>query len=194
MSDYEQHVETAAEAIWTASRADEGTISATGAKIVARAALAAVYDDILAEHKKMLLNEFRQITDTLAEALGYHHDPDYGYAIGDCTALTLANQAAIELQNLKAARDAVARGMAYLECGGCQGLGAHRRHCPHNPDYTPWRELADKAETLGDRIGSNDMGAANRCYAVAGRMRARHDEELTKRATRQQTRTDVEDQ
>ena len=38
MNDYMEHaIEQAAETIWKTSRADEGTISATGAKIIARA-------------------------------------------------------------------------------------------------------------------------------------------------------------
>lgn len=41
-------VERLAEAIWTTSRADEGTISATGAKIVARALLPVVEREIAA--------------------------------------------------------------------------------------------------------------------------------------------------
>lgn len=59
------------------------------------------------------------------------------------------------------------------DCGGCQGLGSHRRHCPRSPTYNRWLELADQAEDLGDRIGSNDMGAANMAYGLAGRLRER---------------------
>ena len=53
-------------------------------------------------------------------------------------------------------------------CGGCQGLGSHRRFCPRHPEYHPWRQLAQMAEDIGDRIGSNDPGIANRAYALAG--------------------------
>ena len=58
------------------------------------------------------------------------------------------------------------------ECGGCQGLGNHRRLCPHHPDYHPWRRLAQMAEDIGDTIGSNDPGLANRAYDLAGRINA----------------------
>jgi hypothetical protein len=54
------------------------------------------------------------------------------------------------------------------ECGGCRGIGSHRRFCPHHPDYHPWKQLAQMAEDIGDRIGSNDTGLANRAYALSG--------------------------
>jgi hypothetical protein len=57
------------------------------------------------------------------------------------------------------------------ECGGCQGLGAHRRYCPQHPDYHPWRVLADRAEDIGDRIGGSDPGLANQAYFLAGAIR-----------------------
>jgi hypothetical protein len=56
-------------------------------------------------------------------------------------------------------------------CGGCRGVGAHRRHCPRHPDYHPWRRLADMAESIGDTIGGNDTGIANRAYSLAGAIR-----------------------
>lgn len=64
------------------------------------------------------------------------------------------------------------------DCGGCQGIGAHRRHCRENPTYTRQRQLADAAETLGDEIGSNNPGAANCCYRAAGLLMAQHRELL----------------
>lgn len=57
------------------------------------------------------------------------------------------------------------------ECGGCNGLGSHRRLCVHHPDYHPWLRLALMAEDIGDTIGSNDAGTANQAYALAGRIR-----------------------
>ena len=58
------------------------------------------------------------------------------------------------------------------DCGGCQNLGAHRRHCPHHPDYHPWQRMADMAEEIGDVIGSNDVGIANTAYQLSERIRA----------------------
>jgi hypothetical protein len=65
-------------------------------------------------------------------------------------------------------------------CGGCIGLGRHQKHCRQNPDYNRWAELADRVESLGDEVGSNDMGAANRLYEVAGRLRTKAREERSR--------------
>lgn len=56
-------------------------------------------------------------------------------------------------------------------CGGCRGIGNHRRHCPHHPNYHPWRVLADRAEDIGDTIGSNEPGIANRAYQLGALIR-----------------------
>jgi hypothetical protein len=61
------------------------------------------------------------------------------------------------------------------DCGGCQGLGSHRRHCKQNPDYSREREWADQAEDLGDMVGPNCMGAANALYRAAGLLRDQAD-------------------
>lgn len=58
------------------------------------------------------------------------------------------------------------------DCGGCRGMGSHRRYCPRNPNYHPWRRLADRAVDIGDQIGGNDPGVANQAYALAARIRA----------------------
>lgn len=57
-------------------------------------------------------------------------------------------------------------------CGGCEGLGAHRRTCPTQPGWN-WARLYMIADELGDSIGSNDIEAANMAYAIAGRMKKR---------------------
>lgn len=57
-------------------------------------------------------------------------------------------------------------------CGGCAGLGSHRRHCHKHPNYDYRLVLADYAESLGDRIGPNDTVSANAAYGIAGRLRA----------------------
>ena len=58
------------------------------------------------------------------------------------------------------------------DCGGCQGLGSHARDCTANPNYSYRRVLAERAEDLGDTIGSRDPAAANACYRAAGLLRA----------------------
>lgn len=67
-------------------------------------------------------------------------------------------------------------------CGGCRGLGSHARHCPDHPTYTEWRKLADRAEDLGDAIGSNNMAAANACYRASALLMAQHEDELARRS------------
>ena len=57
------------------------------------------------------------------------------------------------------------------DCGGCEGIGSHRKHCRKNPDYSREREWADSCETLGDIIGPNNVFAANACYRAAGHLR-----------------------
>ena len=42
------------------------------------------------EREKACLRELMQVEEILADALGYHQDPEYGWAIGDRTAVTLA--------------------------------------------------------------------------------------------------------
>ena len=37
-----------------------------------------------------ILGEIAEASDILAEALGYHHDDEYGWATGDHTVVTLA--------------------------------------------------------------------------------------------------------
>jgi len=59
------------------------------------------------------------------------------------------------------------------QCGGCQGLGSHRRLCPRHPDWHPWLRLAVMAEDIGDSIGGTDPGLANRAYALSGLIRER---------------------
>ena len=57
------------------------------------------------------------------------------------------------------------------ECGGCKGVGAHKRHCRRNPNYEYRLELADRLDSLGDAIGSNDPGSANLVYLAESRLR-----------------------
>lgn len=66
--------------------------------------------------------------------------------------------------------------MADRSCGGCEGLGSHSPRCTTQPGWH-FQRLMDMADSLGDRIGANDMESANAAYRIAGRMRARRDEE-----------------
>lgn len=72
----------------------------------------------------------------------------------------------------EAEADHVLAVIGIIRCGGCLGKGSHQRHCPKNPTYSRARELADRAEDIGDSIGGNDPVAANHCYAAAGLLRA----------------------
>jgi hypothetical protein len=58
---------------------------------------------------------------------------------------------------------------AMNDCGGCHGLGSHRRWCPAlvGPHASALGQLGEQAEALGDSIGANDHGAANACYHAA---------------------------
>ena len=61
-------------------------------------------------------------------------------------------------------------------CGGCAGLGNHRKLCPRHPDYHPWRRLEVMADEIGDVIGSNDPGVANLAYQLAGELKRLREE------------------
>lgn len=59
------------------------------------------------------------------------------------------------------------------ECGGCAGMGSHKRWCEavvgrHAHMLGKWSE---RAESLGDSVGPNEMGAANHLWAAAGLLR-----------------------
>jgi len=58
-----------------------------------------------------------------------------------------------------------------IDCGGCQGLGNHKRLCPRHPDYHPWRQYAMLADRIGDAIGSNDPFIANKAYGLGADIR-----------------------
>jgi len=56
------------------------------------------------------------------------------------------------------------------DCGGCEGLGSHRRWCPEvvgeAASYLGLK--SEEAEHLGDLVGANCAGAANALYRAAG--------------------------
>lgn len=55
------------------------------------------------------------------------------------------------------------------ECGGCAGMGSHKRWCEaavgrHAAMLGRWSQRAD---SLGDDVGPNEMGASNHLWAAA---------------------------
>lgn len=55
----------------------------------------------LTEREKLILGELHEIEGILAEGLGYPHDPDYGWVVGDHTSVTLAMEARRKLTELR---------------------------------------------------------------------------------------------
>lgn len=64
--------------------------------------------------------------------------------------------------------------MNHNDCGGCQGLGSHRRWCEASVGRAAsiMGQQAERAESLGDSVGPNEMGAANHLWAAASLLRA----------------------
>lgn len=60
--------------------------------------------------------------------------------------------------------------MSLDDCGGCAGLGSHRRWCPEavGRGAALLGRYAEQAESLADSVGSNNTTAANLLYAAAG--------------------------
>lgn len=59
--------------------------------------------------------------------------------------------------------------MLVTDCGGCRGLGSHRRWCPalvgkFDAVYGP---ISEQLNGIGDTIGSNNPGLANKAYALS---------------------------
>lgn len=56
------------------------------------------------------------------------------------------------------------------DCGGCEGIGAHKRWCEAEHGWAAHRlgRQAAKAEALADEVGSNHYDAANALYRAAG--------------------------
>jgi hypothetical protein len=59
------------------------------------------------------------------------------------------------------------------DCGGCAGKGAHRRYCPWvvGANASIMGRYAERAASLGDSVGPNEMGAANHLWAAAALLR-----------------------
>lgn len=63
--------------------------------------------------------------------------------------------------------------MTTRDCGGCQGLGSHRRWCEAvvGRHASIMGAQAERAESLGDSVGPNEMGAANCLWRAASLLR-----------------------
>lgn len=59
-------------------------------------------------------------------------------------------------------------------CGGCRGMGAHRRWCVRVVGLSASirGRQAEMAENLADSVGSNNPAASNHLYAASGLLRA----------------------
>jgi hypothetical protein len=64
--------------------------------------------------------------------------------------------------------------VANVDCGGCLGMGSHKRWCVAvvGPHAAYLGRLSEQAESLGDSIGPNEMGAANHVWAASALLRA----------------------
>lgn len=60
------------------------------------------------------------------------------------------------------------------DCGGCNNQGAHRRWCRAKVGLQAsiYGPMAEQLESMGDTVGPNDFGIANRLWALSGDMRA----------------------
>lgn len=58
-------------------------------------------------------------------------------------------------------------------CGGCEGKGAHRRWCPAAVGLAAsvYGPMAEQLESMGDRVGPNNMGLSNKLWALSSEMR-----------------------
>lgn len=61
------------------------------------------------------------------------------------------------------------------DCGGCRGQGAHKRWCEAvvGRSAALMGRYAEQADSLGDNVGPNEMGAANHLWIAAGMLRTR---------------------
>lgn len=55
------------------------------------------------------------------------------------------------------------------DCGGCQGLGSHKRWCRQvvGLGASVYGPMAAQLNTMGDRVGPNNMGLSNRLWALS---------------------------
>lgn len=76
--------------------------------------------------------------------------------------------------------------MTARDCGGCRGEGSHRRWCEVavGPHAAYLGRLAERAESLGDSIGPNEMGAANHVWMAAALLRAAAQQRATEYSER----------
>ena len=60
-----------------------------------------------------------------------------------------------------------------IDCGGCQGLGSHKRWCRNAVGLAAsvYGPMAERLESMGDTVGPNNMDLSNRLWALSGDMR-----------------------
>lgn len=58
-------------------------------------------------------------------------------------------------------------------CGGCQGVGAHRRWCRAVVGLSAsiYGPMSEQLGSMGDTVGPNNKDLANRLWALSGDMR-----------------------
>lgn len=68
--------------------------------------------------------------------------------------------------------------MGRFYCGGCHEQGAHWRWCPEKVGHLASiiGQAADRAEDIGDTVGSNYPQGANHAYGLASMLRKRAEE------------------
>lgn len=64
-----------------------------------------------------------------------------------------------------------------IRCGGCKGIGRHRRWCRFvvGSKARLLGRASAELEGLGDRIGSNDPGLSNQLYRLSAEAREKAD-------------------
>lgn len=60
-----------------------------------------------------------------------------------------------------------------MNCGGCDGQGAHKRWCAAvvGLPASIYGPMAEQLESMGDRVGPNNHELANRLWSLSGAMR-----------------------
>ena len=67
------------------------------------------------------------------------------------------------------------------DCGGCAGLGSHKRWCPEvvGRAASYLGLMSERADGLGDTVGANCCEATNHLYKAAALLRLEAQERMT---------------